>query len=141
MPFLRLDAEVTGRRITITFLHKESAKRYNDYLKNLGGLFYRNRSCEFDESNTVSMDLPPEVTAEPIPKTKDVLLTFDDDEDAMEWERAMILWEKKVNQTENQRSISRSLTVKDLDEKLNETLRLKQHRMAVTVRALLSTLT
>ena len=84
----------------------------------LGNSFYSSRECKFEGSKTVSMDPPPGITIESIPKMKNVLLTFNTNEEAIEWDREMILWEKKAHQMENQRSITKSLRVEDLNEAL-----------------------
>lgn len=65
------------------------------------------------------MDLPPGITYEFHSDSKDAVLVFEDESMAEKWEEKMILWKRSVYQEGPKRSISRSLTVDQVVEKLN----------------------
>lgn len=120
---LRLNAEVSDNRLTISFSHKKSARHYYDWLKR--SIFCKILVSDVDISEgKVSMNLPLRIKTESPNGPKDIVLAFSDVEEAILWDQHMIILEKRANQAENQRSVSRSLTVGILNEKLglrNET--------------------
>lgn len=122
-PILRLNAAVSGNRLAIFFSHKKSAENYYNWLES------SNRSedlnCDVDISaGMVSMDLPLGINTESPNGPNDIVLAFSNKDEATYWDQHMIIWDRRTSQAENQRSISRSLTVGTLNEKLvlrNET--------------------
>ncbi|KIW11617.1 hypothetical protein PV08_10919 [Exophiala spinifera] len=106
-------------RIIISFSHKASARKYYEYLKQKENSSENRKFGGLALSEyIVSMELPSDITLEFPENSSDVVLAFDDKDKAVAWEKEMILWEKRMNQTENRRSISRSLTVGGLNEKM-----------------------
>lgn len=116
---LTLNATVSDGRITISFSHKASARYYNNYLKNLTNSFYKEHECEIAESeDEVSMKLPSGIITEPQKGPKDVVLVFNNQDEALAWESEMIVWERKSDQAEKKRLLSRSFTVESFEEKM-----------------------
>jgi hypothetical protein len=116
---LRLDAEATGPRdhfrLTIYFSHSESARNYYSYLQTLDS-FCEEQECKIAESEKdVSMYLPSDIIPVKEAGTNDVILVFTDEDKAKAWEEKMILWTGNV---EMKRSLSRSLTIQALNDKL-----------------------
>lgn len=92
-----MNATVSDGRITVTFSHKTSAANYDKYLQHLDDAFYKLQKCELAESgDKISMDLPASITTEPDQRLKDVTLVFSDDEEALAWEKKMILWKERL---------------------------------------------
>lgn len=116
---LRLNAtQISDCRIIISFSHRASAQSYYDYLKDKEN---SSEIVKFEAAvsgNQVSMNLPTDITLECPDGSKDVILAFEDEDKAEASAREMIVWEKRTNQNGNRRSISRSLTIRSLSEKL-----------------------
>jgi hypothetical protein len=116
---LRLNATVSDGRIIVSFSYPPSAERYKKYLEKPESSYDDNHKWRSTISGgQVSMDLPAGVTFEFPSGSKDAVLAFADEAKATIWEEKMILWEKSANQEGTKRSISRSLTVERLNEKL-----------------------
>ncbi|KAJ5263956.1 hypothetical protein N7478_011561 [Penicillium angulare] len=127
---LIVNSTVCDGRILISFSYPPLAQFYKEYLET------SENSCDDKHQwgvaisgRQVSMNLPPGITFEFPGDSKDAILVFEDETMAVKWEEKMILWEKCENQEGSKRSISRSLTVGQLIEKLSlpeQTFRLRQ---------------
>lgn len=115
---LRMNATVSDGRITVIFSHKTSATNYDRYLQCLDDSFYEKQNCELAESgDRISMDLPTNITTEPSGRLKDVNLVFADAEEALAWEKKMILWKQRLPEA-NRRMLSRDLTVEHFSDEI-----------------------
>lgn len=116
---LRLNATVSAGRIIVSFSYPPSAQSYREYLEKPENTYddkYEWRIAVL--GGQLSMNLPPDITFEFPSGSKDAVLAFEDEAKAMKWEEKMILWEKMTNHKGPRRSVSRSLTVGRLNEKL-----------------------
>jgi hypothetical protein len=118
---LRLNAKVTGpsddQRLTITFSHPVSARLYHQYLRQLDRMGIQpNQDSQIEEGKKeVSMRLPSNIKPIGEEGSKDVVLEFEDEGEAVAWEQKMILWTGNI---EKKRSLSRSIRVNALSDKI-----------------------
>jgi hypothetical protein len=117
---LIVNSTVCDGRLLISFSYPPLARFYKEYLE------IPENSCDDKHQwevalsgRQVSMNLPPGITFEFPGDSKDAILVFEDETMAVKWEEKMILWEQRENQEGSKRSISRSLTVGQLIEKLS----------------------
>ncbi|KAJ6099707.1 hypothetical protein N7467_001242 [Penicillium canescens] len=116
---LILNATVSGDRLIVSFSYSPSAQNYKEYLEKPENSYDNHHEWNLTiAERQVSMNLPPDIAFEIPRASKDAVLAFEDEAKAMKWEENMILWEKSTNQEGTKRSISRSLTVGRLNEKL-----------------------
>ncbi|KAJ5166689.1 uncharacterized protein N7482_005470 [Penicillium canariense] len=116
---LRLNATASGGRIIIAFSYPPSAESYKEYLEKPENTYDDKHEWSVAVlEGKVSMTLPSDITFEFPSGSKDAVLAFQDEAKAIKWEEKMLIWERGTNHEGTRRSISRSLTVGRLNEKL-----------------------
>jgi hypothetical protein len=116
---LVLNTTVSDGRIIVYFSYRPSAQSYKEYLEKPENSYDDKHEWRVTISGKqVSMNLPPGIAFTIPSGSKDAVLAFEDEAKAEKWEERMILWEKRMNQEGAKRSISRTLTVGHLNEKL-----------------------
>lgn len=122
-PLLRLNATVFDGRLHISFSYLPAAQIYKEYLQKPENSYNDEHEWEVAISATeVSMNLPSDISVGFPGGSKNTVLTFEDEAKAKEWEGKMVLWEQRANQAKETLSISQSMTIERLSERLGKSI-------------------